>query len=1078
MREECGFDEVRVFAGTSEEARARKSEGEATFKSIMDVASDMRIVTNSDDLIVFAFMGHGQNMRLAAGNPKTFVLIPSDANIRYKQCLVPVKELTETLDQAAAKHKVLLLDCCRDEPEAARGDASAEFDEAALTRNIKAGIGQQIDNGKSTLAMLTACKAGQRAYASDTYRHGFLTKCLIDGIKEQAKSGPVILNPLVNYVQDEVPKHNEKQHPYFKQHGSADLIHLKPPPARPTPPPPPKSLPETDWCVLGPDRTNTYYSEQELQNLIATKAISAKTLVWRVGWADWAPLESCAQWASHFAPPAPPKTPKANPKPPKTKEPHQLASQDHDFNLLQAAYSGDAARVELLLNQGVNPDILDSKNGNFPLLLAAQVGHAETLKILLERGAEPNKINSETGSIPLNVAAQNGHAETVKILLERGAEPNKVNPKTGNLPLILAAENGRTETVKILLERGAEPNKVNPQHGTLPLILAAQNGHAETVKILLERGAEPNKVNPKTGNLPLILAAENGHAETVKILLERGAEPNKVNPKTGNFPLSLAAGNGRSETVKILLERGAEPNKVNPQNGTLPLILAAQNGHAETVKILLERGAEPNKVNPKTGNFPLILAADNGRTETVKILLERGAEPNKVNPQNGTLPLILAAQNGHAETVKILLERGAEPNKVNPKTGNFPLILAADNGRTETVKILLERGAEPNKVSPQTERFPLLQAVLNGHLAVVETLLNKGADLEKASSKTGEFPLLLAAQNGHSKVVDLLLERGVDPNSVNRKNGVQPLLMAAQNGHIDVVQKLLDRGAKARVATRNGWSPLKAAQSQNYQLIVEALVKAGALGPAKPATDSSPRQPLKPIATSPKRWTRGLIGMGLAVLLVCSAIILLGRVGQTTSQSLEPGQRFRDFADAPEMIVLPTGNFMMGSPDDELERYFDEGPQREITFSEPFALSVYEVTFDQWDACVDEGGCVHRPNDRGWGRGNRPVIDVSWEDAQDYVAWMNRKTEGGGYALPSEAQWEYAARAGTITPFHTGDQITADQANFNGIYTYNGSEEGEYRRQTVPAGESHLKKIHHIERTFEEQIAGFCPYFT
>jgi formylglycine-generating enzyme required for sulfatase activity len=110
------------------------------------------------------------------------------------------------------------------------------------------------------------------------------------------------------------------------------------------------------------------------------------------------------------------------------------------------------------------------------------------------------------------------------------------------------------------------------------------------------------------------------------------------------------------------------------------------------------------------------------------------------------------------------------------------------------------------------------------------------------------------------------------------------------------------------------------------------------------------------------------------------------------------------------------------------------------------------VTFAEWDACVAAGGCNgHRPGDRGWGRGNRPVINVSWNDAKAYVAWLSRKT-GKTYRLLSEAEWEYAARAGTTTPFSTGQTITTDQANFDGNSTYGGGRKGVFRQKTVEVG--------------------------
>jgi formylglycine-generating enzyme required for sulfatase activity len=151
------------------------------------------------------------------------------------------------------------------------------------------------------------------------------------------------------------------------------------------------------------------------------------------------------------------------------------------------------------------------------------------------------------------------------------------------------------------------------------------------------------------------------------------------------------------------------------------------------------------------------------------------------------------------------------------------------------------------------------------------------------------------------------------------------------------------------------------------------------------------------------------------------------------------------------MVVIPAGSFTMGSPDDEELRTDDEGPQHPVTIAKPFALGKYEVTFAEWDACVADRGCEHQANDRGWGRGQGPVIDVSWNDAKAYAAWLSRKT-GKIYRLPSEAEWEYAARAGTTTPFSTGATISTDQANYNGEHVYGRGRKGVYRKQTIPVG--------------------------
>ncbi|HRD75780.1 MAG TPA: formylglycine-generating enzyme family protein, partial [Hyphomicrobiaceae bacterium] len=106
-------------------------------------------------------------------------------------------------------------------------------------------------------------------------------------------------------------------------------------------------------------------------------------------------------------------------------------------------------------------------------------------------------------------------------------------------------------------------------------------------------------------------------------------------------------------------------------------------------------------------------------------------------------------------------------------------------------------------------------------------------------------------------------------------------------------------------------------------------------------------------------------------------------------------------------------------------------------------------TFDEWDACVRAKGCSHNPGDQGWGRGKRPVINVSWQDAQEYVAWLSKAT-GRTYRLLSEAEWEYAARAGTTTPFWWGSTISTGDANYDGNYTYAGGAKGVYRQKTEP----------------------------
>jgi formylglycine-generating enzyme required for sulfatase activity len=182
-------------------------------------------------------------------------------------------------------------------------------------------------------------------------------------------------------------------------------------------------------------------------------------------------------------------------------------------------------------------------------------------------------------------------------------------------------------------------------------------------------------------------------------------------------------------------------------------------------------------------------------------------------------------------------------------------------------------------------------------------------------------------------------------------------------------------------------------------------------------------------------------------------------------RSLKTLAHFRECAngDCPEMIVIPAGSFVMGSSQAEQSRYAStqrgaaandlqnylpgalasEGPQHRVALPRPFAVSRFDVTFAEWDACVSVGGC--RKNvDGGMGRGAKPAVSVSWNDAEQYVAWLSKMT-GRPYRLLTEAEWEYAARAGTTTTYFWGDEIGTGNADCLGCG-------GKATDQTTPVG--------------------------
>lgn len=143
--------------------------------------------------------------------------------------------------------------------------------------------------------------------------------------------------------------------------------------------------------------------------------------------------------------------------------------------------------------------------------------------------------------------------------------------------------------------------------------------------------------------------------------------------------------------------------------------------------------------------------------------------------------------------------------------------------------------------------------------------------------------------------------------------------------------------------------------------------------------------------------------------------------------AVKPGSAFQDCVnECPVMIVVPAGKFMMGSPDKELDWEATGRPQHEVVIAKPFAVSKFEVTYAEWDACAAAAACPHAED--SWGRGRMPVTNVSWSDAKRYLAWLSRST-GKEYRLLTEAEWEYVARAGSTSRYGWGDDLGKGNAN-------------------------------------------------
>lgn len=214
--------------------------------------------------------------------------------------------------------------------------------------------------------------------------------------------------------------------------------------------------------------------------------------------------------------------------------------------------------------------------------------------------------------------------------------------------------------------------------------------------------------------------------------------------------------------------------------------------------------------------------------------------------------------------------------------------------------------------------------------------------------------------------------------------------------------------------------------------------------------------------------------------------ITIQKTAPTVGEAVPGKTYFRECDLCPVMAVVPPGSNLIGSPNHESGRSNNEGPQQPVVFRVPFAVARSEISFEEYIACVNEGGCPPGlPSDYEWGYGKQPAINVSWNDAKAYVAWLSKKTRST-YRLLSEAEWEYAARGCAKVceslPFWFGIEISKDRVNYDSRTAYLGSPKATWRRRTVPIDASEpnpfgLLHVHGnvsewVEDCWEETLAG------
>ena len=505
----------------------------------------------------------------------------------------------------------------------------------------------------------------------------------------------------------------------------------------------------------------------------------------------------------------------------------------------------------------------------------------------------------------------------------------------------------------------------------IALVTIVTNGCGDPTEHVRSKLEEMDIEYPTDG---LIGAVRNNDKVVVEVFIMEGFD---MSGAVAQRALYAAIEANNREMVVLLLDAGVPPTEQ-------ALEQAAEIGDKQIVQLFLDAGALPTL-------DALMNATRISAREVAEMLLD-----------TGTLPIqealeYAAARRSASLMAELVLEAGAQPS-------NKALYIAVFNSNNKVGKILLDAGAPPT----ETE---IILAIRDHNVQMAELLLGAGV-------LPSERALEAAAEVGSRQLVELLLEAGVPPTET-------ALMDAIRYFDKEIIKLLLDAG----VSPSEG--ALEYAAGLGARQVVELLLEAGAK-PTEKAFEAAKRigdmQMMKLLIDGDS------IGRAIRdILKNVSPLSIQNTISEQLPDDIKSeraklkkdwkvGQIFVDElasgGEGPVMIVLPAGKLLfergrLARPSPTHMNRWIKKPQGQVIINIPFALSKYEVTNEQWDACVADGGCDNSlffDLSRDWQK-RRPVTGVTWEGAAEYAMWLSEQT-GKHYRLPTEAEWEHAAGKG------------------------------------------------------------------
>ncbi|USO00711.1 MAG: ankyrin repeat domain-containing protein [Alphaproteobacteria bacterium] len=482
--------------------------------------------------------------------------------------------------------------------------------------------------------------------------------------------------------------------------------------------------------------------------------------------------------------------------------------------LMTAAKTGDLKNIELLIQDGVNIDVVDEGFRCTALAYAAHSGHVDIANTLISRGADVN-MGDGFGRTPLIHAARHKHVNVAEALIVAGTHVNTIDG-FNKTAIVYASENGCVDLVNLLIKSGSAINMrqtiiANISRNDVAelqltaLMAAAQNRKIDIINILIANGAQVNEKN-SSGCTALIYAVANGYADIVELLVQKGATLDQEDNEAKTALIhAINTKDVSIGLVKALLEKGADFDCCDQDERT-PLMYASKNGLVEIANILIESGAEID-AKDSHDKTALMYAIESNNEALVKTFIEKGADVNNVDT-SGYTTLIYAVKVGNVKILDMLLQSKITVDVIDEAIINIrgseltALMYASLEGHADIVNSLIKSGADVNMNLDGA--MALMYASLEGHANIVESLITSGADVNIGSDST---PLIVAAESGHQQIVEILIDKDPEIDATNEE-GKTALINALDKGYIDIVKILIKCGANLDKKDEDGKTAL------------------------------------------------------------------------------------------------------------------------------------------------------------------------------------------------------------------------------------------------------------------------------